>query len=912
MKKYSRRISAPSMSLLFLAAHLSVFQTASAQDFDETDLPTAPATPAAMTIGPDGNVWFIEQDANQIARITPLKTVTEFPVPTAASGLGGITSGPDGNLWFTETATNQIGRITTSGVVTEFPLPTAASFPRIITAGPDGNLWFVERDANKIGRITPAGVVTEFPVPTAAGAPRGIAAGPDGALWFTEVVKNKIGRITTAGTITEFPVPTPASGPSSIVAGTDGNLWFTERDANKIGRITPSGTFREFPIPTASSTPFDITSTPDGIYFVELDGNNLGHVNRDGHSIDEQPLPTAASGPAGITWGPDGTLWITESNTNKVARARLYVVTIPTPSSGPVAATVGPDLNVWIAERDASKIARLDLKGGGLTEFSVPGLQPTGITVGPDFNLWYTHLPTVPGVGRITPSGVITEFPTLHGGLGITAGPDGNLWWAGGSTNVIGHITTGGVPGEFIVSGSPTGIVSGPDGALWFTESTGNAIGRITTAGALTEYPIATPAVQPWAITVGPDGNLWFTESTGTNVGRITPAGVITELPGPSSKAITVGPDGNLWLGTSADVVRFTTAGVATPFFGPGPAGVCEAVIAASGLSPGGFIGFTRSSTNEIAAVLPGKRIPLSLGILADDSGNHVVEPGETFTVSPHWVNWASTIDLTGAASSLSGPGSGTYNLLQGSADYGTAAAVTPVDCSSATGSCYQMSISSPAVRPSQHWDATFVETLSGSERWTWKIHIGGSFADVPSSLGQYRFVETILHNGITGGCGSGNFCPGDPVTRQQIAVFLVLAEHTSAFVPPPCTTPQFGDVPCTSGFSRWINQLVAENVTAGCGNGNYCPTTPVTRSQMSVFLLRALEGSTYNPPACVTPTFSDVPCSNGFAKWIEELVRRGVTAGCGGGQYCPATAVTRGQMAVFLSTTFGLTLYGP
>jgi hypothetical protein len=54
---------------------------------------------------------------------------------------------------------------------------------------------------------------------------------------------------------------------------------------------------------------------------------------------------------------------------------------------------------------------------------------------------------------------------------------------------------------------------------------------------------------------------------------------------------------------------------------------------------------------------------------------------------------------------------------------------------------------------------------------------------------------------------------------------------------------------------------------------------------------------------------FSDVPASDPFAKWIEQLAREGVTGGCGSGKFCPETAVTRGQMAVFLSKTFRLGL---
>jgi len=53
------------------------------------------------------------------------------------------------------------------------------------------------------------------------------------------------------------------------------------------------------------------------------------------------------------------------------------------------------------------------------------------------------------------------------------------------------------------------------------------------------------------------------------------------------------------------------------------------------------------------------------------------------------------------------------------------------------------------------------------------------------------------------------------------------------------------------------------------------------------------------------------VPASSAYCRWVEELARRGITAGCGGGNYCPHQPVTREQMAPFLSVTFGLTLYG-
>ncbi|MFL6196788.1 MAG: S-layer homology domain-containing protein, partial [Thermoanaerobaculia bacterium] len=93
---------------------------------------------------------------------------------------------------------------------------------------------------------------------------------------------------------------------------------------------------------------------------------------------------------------------------------------------------------------------------------------------------------------------------------------------------------------------------------------------------------------------------------------------------------------------------------------------------------------------------------------------------------------------------------------------------------------------------------------------------------------------------------------------------------------------------------------------TSGCGGGNYCPSAPTTRDQMAVFLLLAKEGASYTPPACAG-TFADVPCSSSFAPWVDELARRGVTSGCGSGNYCPGASVTRGQMSVFIATMFGM-----
>jgi hypothetical protein len=117
-----------------------------------------------------------------------------------------------------------------------------------------------------------------------------------------------------------------------------------------------------------------------------------------------------------------------------------------------------------------------------------------------------------------------------------------------------------------------------------------------------------------------------------------------------------------------------------------------------------------------------------------------------------------------------------------------------------------------------------------------------------------------------------------------------------------------FGDVATDHWAAAWIKQLAADGITGGCGGGNYCPESPVTRAQMAIFLLRAKYGASYSPPAVGASTgFGDVRTDHWAAAWIKQLVVEGITAGCGGGNYCPESPVTRAQMAVFLVRTFNL-----
>jgi hypothetical protein len=94
--------------------------------------------------------------------------------------------------------------------------------------------------------------------------------------------------------------------------------------------------------------------------------------------------------------------------------------------------------------------------------------------------------------------------------------------------------------------------------------------------------------------------------------------------------------------------------------------------------------------------------------------------------------------------------------------------------------------------------------------------------------------INRLATSGITTGCGISMFCPGDNVTRQQMAAFLVRGYgYTDA------GTDRFSDDEL-SPFETDINRLAQAGITTGCASNRFCPMDPVLRDQMATFLARA------------------------------------------------------------------------
>jgi streptogramin lyase len=282
-----------------------------------------------------------------------------------------------------------------------------------------------------------------------------------------------------------------------------------------------------------------------------------------------------------------------------------------------------PSGSIWFTE-SGDKVGRIT-GSGEITEYSVPG-QPDYITVDSAGDAWI-GLDERDEITRVTPAGLVSNFSVPAEPLGVAFGPDGDIWYTdlgSGCTllpkptcahySAIGRLTPTGSVTEFPladIGAQPVAIIAGPDGNLWFSEELtflenpiaengSGAVGRITPGGVPTDYPIPFGPSDAFpylcgtadyhgltAMTTGPDGNIWAGETdectktpcctTSANIARITPQGAVTLYfvrSGDEIGTITSGPENALWFGISGiddpsngmGISRSTTTGVITEY----------------------------------------------------------------------------------------------------------------------------------------------------------------------------------------------------------------------------------------------------------------------------------------------------------------------------------------------------------
>ncbi len=180
----------------------------------------------------------------------------------------------------------------------------------------------------------------------------------------------------------------------------------------------------------------------------------------------------------------------------------------------------------------------------------------------------------------------------------------------------------------------------------------------------------------------------------------------------------------------------------------------------------------------------------------------------------------------------------------------------------------------------------------------------GGTFVDDDGSVHEAD-IEAIRAASITLGCDpvGDRYCPTAPVTRAEMATFLVRA---LGLTPLSLATPTFTDVSVGAWYYGFVERLAERQISVGYGDGRFGPDDLVTRGDMAVFLVRALGEQ---PVATFGGVFTDVPASAYYARHVERIAELEITIGCGTAplRYCPNGAVSREEMASFLARAFDL-----
>jgi streptogramin lyase len=280
-------------------------------------IPTPRSQPIGIAAGNDGVMWFTEENASKVGRVTPAGVITEYALPTEGEPTA-ITQGPDGNMWVAEGPNGRIGQVLPDGTINDIVYATFDA-SQGITTGPDGNIWFTDSTTSTVWRYTIAtGKLDSFATPTPASFPTDIISGPDGKLWFIEGGADKLATITVSGKTHEF-APTLGT-PQMLTTGPDGNVWLTDAFPRQIDRVTPKGHFTFFAVPFATLD--DIVAAPDGtLWFTSEFDDTVGLITTDG--FVGTVLQRSGVGPTGLAFA-QGTkrvrAWVLGFKNNRIYR----------------------------------------------------------------------------------------------------------------------------------------------------------------------------------------------------------------------------------------------------------------------------------------------------------------------------------------------------------------------------------------------------------------------------------------------------------------------------------------------------------------------------------------------------------------------------------------------------------------
>jgi hypothetical protein len=542
-----------------------------------------------------------------------------------------------------------------------------------------------------------------------------------------------------------------------------------------------------------------------------------------------------------------------------------------------------------------------------------------------------------------------STFVTVGSSGAILTSPDGDHWTlqTSGVTEDLFGVAFG--SGTFVAVGSVGTVLTSVDGAAWTAQTSGttddlfgvafgNVLGVDTfvAVGGFGTILSSTDGGASWTARASGTSDDLFGAAFGVDAFVATGAfGIIltsldgaTWIPQDSGTSISIfgagfGTSGFVTAGMSGTILQSFAPGTPPPppsaairTFSPLPAGVVDATYSATLQAIGGS---TPYSWLAVAGDLPAGLTLSTAGVI---SGTPTATGLSNFTIqvtdassSSSQKAFSLTINaappppspMIASASPLPSGEVGkaysfTFQAISGTPPYAwSVAGALPAGL---TLSSAGLLSGTPTTANLYNFNIQVTDSESISVQAAFSVTINApppppakEFDDVAADHPMHDYIVKLYDAGVTGGCTGTSYCPDAPVTRGQMAVFLVTSLGQGSN---NCAGDVYSDVNAATvgdAFCGYIERITADGITAGCGNGKYCPNDPITRGQMAVFIEVALGHS----PNSGTGRFTDVPAGHPFAGYVELLSDDGITAGCGGGKYCVDDPISRAQMAVYL-----------
>src|SRR6185369_14811389 len=522
---------------------------------------------------------------------------------------------------------------------------------------------------------------------------------------------------------------------------------------------------------------------------------------------------------------------------------------------------------------------------------------PTPATVGG--NQTICALGTTTGLGGNTPTSGMGIWTVVSGGAGTfsnSSTPNATFTHTSGTGPVVLRWTISNSPCTastadvtITIKTQPTATVGGAQ-AVCVNGTTAGLGGNTPGAGMTGAWSVVSGGTGTFSNTSTP--NATFTHTGGT--GPITLRWTVSNAPCTNA---------------TADVTVTINQPPATPTITPNPASVCAGSTGNIASGPVGASSYMWSITNgTITSLNTTQAITYTAGGSGSVTLNLTVTNANGCSAANSLMVTIKPIGLDVDHQSFPGNGgTGTVNVAPSdlSCAWTASTSATYIHITSGSAGVGNGSVMftvdsnpGPSIRSNT--------ILIGGQTFT--VYQGIDFLDVPSSDPFYTVIGQLAARGVTLGCGGGNYCPNDPVTREQMAAFIMRAK--GEFNPPTPGSQRFTDVAPANPFYNFIDRLAVLGITLGCNppsNTMYCPSSAVTREQMSAFIMRGL--GEFSPPTPGSQRFNDVPPSNVFYNFIDRLAVLNITLGCTPDHlmYCPNDAVTRAQMAAFLVRAFNL-----